>query len=743
MGGAQSQAFDYDADLLGQKKARASWPKGEEKSDGSATDNASASFRAKGFYKKNDDGIYEKTELTSSFKLTEEETKDFVDSDIPVPSDITTMSELLDYGAVKYKDNPLYGTRKYNEDGSRGDYVWISFAEFREKSRNLARGLEEICGIQKDGNVGIFAMNRVEWCITSWGNMTRSFRTVALYDTLGPDAIEHILGHAELTVVSCEKKQIAKLLEVKKKNGDKLPLKYIVQFDPDETIGNDVDKVEDDDKKACEDLGMELLAFSDVMTAGKKQEDALPDSAPTKDDLAFIMYTSGTTGVPKGAMLTHENIVATSAAATPLFGLCAKDRHLSYLTLAHIYETTVHLGYVYAGGQIAFFGGDIRKLIDDFPVANPTVFCGVPRVYQRIYDRVLSQVSEASLVKRFFFHRYLAKSSVAIRKGERVESADKKVWEPLRARLGLKDVRTCVTGAAPMPAYLSEFLKIALGCCVQQGYGLTETAAACAISEVDDFTVGHVGPPLSCVETKLVAVPEMEYLPTDKPCPRGEVWIRGPNVFKGYYKQEDKTKEVFPDDDGFFASGDVGRINPNGTLSIIDRKKNIFKLSQGEYIASERIEGLYSKAESVGQVWVYGNSYKPFVVAVVVPNFAWIIKLAKSKTFWPTNDSELKVGTEEYNEKFAKLFTDSASKDILKDAVVQDLRSKEEALKGFEKVRDILIETSLDDLGQGFTVDNDCLTPSFKLRRPQLKTRYKDELMALYKKNGEDGEEGF
>lgn len=785
--GASPSHYDYDADLLHSKKARASWPKPkkekkekkkekaeegegekgekdkeegeaekeestkdeekkEEKEDETKGDapKESPAYRARKGYSKKKDGTYKPNKLVGSYTVDDDEYKELQGKgDIEFPQKLETLNDLLNFGAAKYGDKKLYGTRKFEEDGTRGDYVWMSYAEFRDKCRAFARGLNDVCNIKKGDNVGIFGVNRIEWCITSWANMTRGYRSVALYDTLGPVAIQHILGHAELTVVSCEKKQIDKLLEVKKEVGDKIPLKYIIQFDPFvEEVGNEADEVDDDTKKACEEVGIKLIGFSEILEAGAKHEADMPDDPPTGDDLAFIMYTSGTTGVPKGAMLAHENLVATAAAADSVFDIRADDRHLSYLTLAHIYETVVHVGYIFHGASIAFFNGDIRKLIDDFPVANPTILCGVPRVYQRIYDRVMANVAESPRIKQFFFRWFLKSSSEAIRKGQRVARADNKLWIPLRERLGLKDVRICVTGAAPMPAYLSEFLKVALGSVVLQGYGLTETAAAACVSQDDDLTVGHCGPPLPCCEIKLVAVPEMDYSPTDEH-PRGEVWIRGPNVFRGYYKDEDNTKAVFPNDDGFFATGDIGRFNPNGTLSIIDRKKNIFKMSQGEYIATERIEGLYAKAESVGQIWVYGNSYKPFVIAVVVPQFSWVIKQAKAKGWWPKDDEELQPGKEEFPEKFAALFEDDAKAAFLKDAITQEMRSKEGPLKGFEKVRDILLETDLDDLGQGFNVDNNCLTPSFKLRRPQLKARYKDGLIKTYKDNGEEGEDGF
>lgn len=262
------------------------------------------------------------------------------------------------------------------------------------------------------------------------------------------------------------------------------------------------------------------------------------------------------------------------------------------------------------------------------------------------------------------------------------------------------------------------------------GYGLTETSAATAVSRPDDPTIGHNGPPLSCCEVKLESVEEMNYLVTDDP-PTGEVLVRGPNVFKGYYKNDKATEEAFTD--GWLHTGDVGRWNPNGTLSIIDRKKNIFKLAHGEYVASEKVEAEYSKAECVNQIFVYGNSYKPYVMAVVVPETEWLLHHIQQKGIkW---NSKLKVASPEYREAFQKVCADNY--DLVRDIILENLREYEKALKGFEKLKDIHVEVHLDELLQGFNVENECLTPSFKLRRPFLLDRYVEQLKALYTKHGE------
>lgn len=301
--------------------------------------------------------------------------------------------------------------------------------------------------------------------------------------------------------------------------------------------------------------------------------------------------------------------------------------------------------------------------------------------------------------------------------------------------MGLNKVKISITGAAPMPGYLMEFIKLVTGAPMVQGYGLTETTASGGISSLDDTTVGHNGvPPMAC-EIRLADVAEMNYTSADTEkvgdkdvnCPRGEIQIRGTVIFKGYYKMPEKTKEVMTDD-GWFCTGDIGRINPNGTLSIIDRKKNIFKLSQGEYIAVEKVENTYGKSAKVNQIWVYGNSYKPKIVAVVVPDALWIAGTVLKDTW----DCKAMPATPDWLAAFAKAVESEDVKKKITDLVMEDLKLNTGKLKGFEKIAAIHCEFNLDQLLQGFNVDNNCLTPSFKLKRPQLKARYMTELKALY-----------
>ena len=227
----------------------------------------------------------------------------------------------------------------------------------------------------------------------------------------------------------------------------------------------------------------------------------------------------------------------------------------------------------------------------DLTTLRPTALFGVPRVYQRIYQRVMQQMNDAGGLKSSLAHRALASSTAEVRSGNSHFSGllSNYVFGSIRAKLGLDRCRFIVTSAAPCPPYLQEFFNVLLNGAVIQGYGMTEASCVIGSTRAGDFTRGHVGGPLSCCEVKLVDVPDMNYHSTDQPLPRGEIWVRGPQVFKGYFKEPQLTAEAVTED-GWLRTGDVGRWNRNGSLSIIDRKKNILKLSQGEYVPVEKVE---------------------------------------------------------------------------------------------------------------------------------------------------------
>jgi len=282
----------------------------------------------------------------------------------------------------------------------------------------------------------------------------------------------------------------------------------------------------------------------------------------------------------------------------------------------------------------------------------------------------------------------------------------------VKNRLG-GHVRLIISGAAPLSPTVQEFIRVCFGCPVVQGYGLTETSAGATMTDQDDVDFGIVGPPVACNHIKLVDVTEMNYT-TDQNPPSGEIWIRGPNISKGYFKDEKKTKEDF-DAEGWFHTGDIGRWNPNGSLSIIDRKKNIFKLSHGEYIAAEKLELIYSRSRFIAQMMIYGDSFTPFIIAIVRPEEEFVQKWAVEQKIESANWSELSK-----NEKVRTA--------IMKDF---ELIHKDNKLNALEAVKGI-ITASIE-----WNADNNLMTPTMKVKRPQMKEHYEDEIVEMYSSLGE------
>uniref|UniRef100_A0A8C0UCF5 Long-chain-fatty-acid--CoA ligase n=1 Tax=Cyanistes caeruleus TaxID=156563 RepID=A0A8C0UCF5_CYACU len=424
----------------------------------------------------------------------------------------------------------------------------------------------------------------------------------------------------------------------------------------------------------------------------------------TEEDLAVICFTSGTTGNPKGAMITHQNIVSNASAFVKTteksFTPSTDDVLISFLPLAHMFERIVECVVLCHGARIGFFQGDIRLLMDDLKTLQPTVFPVVPRLLNRMFDKVNTSL------KRWLLDFASKRKEAELRSGIVRNNSfwDKVIFRKIQASLGGR-VKLMVTGAAPVSASVLTFLRAALGCQFYEGYGQTECTAGCSLSLPGDWTAGHVGAPMPCNIIKLVDVQEMNYLAAKG---EGEVCIKGLNVFRGYLKDPEKTAEAL-DKDGWLHTGDIGKWLPNGTLKIIDRKKHIFKLAQGEYIAPEKIENVYLRCEAVAQVFVHGESLQAFLVAVVVPDPDTLHNWAKKKGFEGS-----------YKEL-------CGNKDVKKYILEDMVRiGKESGLKSFEQVKDIVLHTEM------FSIENGLLTPTLKAKRPELRKYFQSQIDELY-----------
>jgi len=357
---------------------------------------------------------------------------------------------------------------------------------------------------------------------------------------------------------------------------------------------------------------------------------------------------------------------------------------------------------------MGYYTGDVRKLFDDIAILKPSIFVTVPRLLGRLYDKVMEAVRIGGITQAMFEKAYSDKEA-DLKKGYYNNAVwDNLVFSKVRNKLG-GNVRFIITGSAPIAPNLLDFLRISFCCPVLEGYGQTETCCAGTRTLWSDTDTGHVGIPQPSIELKLVDVPEMNYFSTDNP-PRGEICFRGPPCSTGYYKSPEKTVELI-DDRGWIHSGDVGCLFPNGNVKIVDRKKNIFKLSLGEYVAPEKIENVFVQSKFVAQNFVHGDSLKASVVGIIVPDQEVLLKFAED-TDHPQKGN------------FAALCQDEAINKMILDDIINV--GKKCGLKGFEFPRKIYLSTQL------FTVDNDLLTPTFKLKRAQAKHYFTEQINQMY-----------
>ncbi|XP_066410578.1 long-chain-fatty-acid--CoA ligase 5 isoform X1 [Molothrus aeneus] len=606
--------------------------------------------------------------------------------------DAKTLYEVFQRGVSISGNGDCLGYRKPKQP-----YQWLTYKQVSDRTKYLGSGLlQKGCQPSSSQYIGIFAQNRPEWIISEYACYTYSMVAVPLYDTLGPEAIVYIVNKADISVVICDTPAKAEIL-LKNCEDKKTPcLKIIVLMD----------LFDKELKDRGAKVGIEILSLQEVEELGKNNiREPVP---PRPEDLSVVCFTSGTTGNPKGAMLTHQNVVSNAAAflrcTENTIECTSSDVAISYLPLAHMFERVVQTVVYSCGAKVGFFQGDIKLLTDDMKTLKPTLFPVVPRLLNRVYDKIQSGANTP--VKNFLLKFAVFMKTAEIKQGIiRNDSIwDKLIFKKIQETMGGR-VRIMVTGAAPISPSVLTFLRAALGCQIFEAYGQTECSAGSTFSMPGDWTTGHVGAPLACNIIKLDDVEEMSYFSSNN---EGEVCIKGPNVFKGYLKDPEKTAEAI-DKDGWLHTGDIGKWLPNGTLKIIDRKKNIFKLAQGEYIAPEKIENVYIRSAPVAQVFVHGESLRSFLIGIVVPDAEMLPEFAA------------KLGVKG---SFEELCKNPAVKKAILDDMIQ--LGREAGLKSFEQVKDLYIHTEL------FSVENGLLTPTLKAKRGDVVKFFQKEIEALY-----------
>ncbi|XP_021748861.1 long chain acyl-CoA synthetase 4-like [Chenopodium quinoa] len=622
----------------------------------------------------------------------------------PLLPGMETCWDIFRMSVEKFPENRMLGYRE-TENGKAGNYNWLTYKEVYDIVIKVGASIRS-CGVSKGEKCGIYSTNCPKWMISMQACNAHGLYCVPLYDSLGAGAVEFILCHAEVSIAFVEEKKMPEV--IKTLPNTKKYLKTLVSFG----------KVQTDHKEDAKRLGLAVYSWDEFLQLGNNQHFELPEKK--KSDICTIMYTSGTTSEPKGVLISNETVVTVVSGINFSLKsineeLSPDDVYLSYLPLAHIFDRVVEELFISIGASIGYWRGDVKLLAEDIKDLKPTLLCSVPRVLERIYSGLMEKISSSGALKRTLFNVAYSYKLGNLNKGYKHEEAsplfDKIVFSKIKEGLGGK-LRLILSGGAPLAPSVETFLRVVTCAHVLQGYGLTESCAASFIAQPHDMAmIGTVGPPVPNVDVCLESVPEMGYDALSS-TPRGEVCIRGNTLFTGYYKREDLTDEVMID--GWFHTGDIGEWQSDGCMKIIDRKKNIFKLSQGEYVSVENLENTYNLASEIDSIWVYGNSFQSFLVAVINPNKKALESWAEEKGI---------AGD------FSSLCQNPGAKAYFIERLNQI--AKENKLKGFELIKAV----HLDPVP--FDMERDLLTPTFKKKRPQLLKYYQDVVDTLYQERNE------
>lgn len=445
--------------------------------------------------------------------------------------------------------------------------------------------------------------------------------------------------------------------------------------------------------------GIQIWSIDQLEKIGEKSGRIPRPSLP--EDIYTINYTSGTTGTPKGVILTHRSVIAANSATRVSSTLNQDDVGISYLPLAHLLQRIVEHAAFAAGSAAAYFRGDLQLLPEDIKMIQPTGFVSVPRLFNRFNAAIRDATIESDGFKGSLSRHIIDKKLDNMK--QPMGQASSKHWfydrlltNKIRNGIGFDRVHTMASGSAPLDPAVQEFLSAALSVRLHQGYGLTESSGLATVQLEGDYSTGNVGPPAACVEICLESIPELEYSVTDKPFPRGEVLMRGPSIFAGYFKNEEENKKVL-EKDGWFHTGDIALIDELGRVKVIDRKKNIVKLSQGEYVAPERIENVYTgKCPLIAMAFVHGNSQKSNLVGIFGVN---------PETFAPFASKVLGHHIEPIH---IEALAEAATHPKVKGEFHKILEKigKDSKFNGYERVKNILLAV------EPFTVENEMLTPT-------------------------------
>lgn len=593
-----------------------------------------------------------------------------------------TLADLFLRTVDEYDDRPAF--QRFTEPGKLDG---ISHAEALELVVAAAGGLRAL-GVGRGDRVAILSENRPEWAITDYACLCIGVEDVPVYATLLPHQLAYIINDSGARVLCVStQEQLDKALACR----DDCPaLESIVFFEGDAGLPD-----------GC-------MAWSDLLSRGRALdgwgESALRASAAeaSPEDVATLIYTSGTTGDPKGVMLTHGNLVTNVDASRHALVVEGREKTLSFLPLSHVFQRMVDY-LLFAGGCTIAYARSIQTVVEDIKIVQPTIVVSVPRLYEKIYNRVTDASGLRGVLVGWARNVGLAWADVKLAGREpgpwlsfRYGIADKLVFSKVRAAVGGR-LKYFVSGGAPLSPAINRFFYSA-GLLILEGYGLTETSPVTNVNTHVNYRIGTVGKPIASTEIKIAG--------------DGEIMIRGPQIMKGYFGRPEATAEVI-DGDGWFKTGDIGEIDADGFLKITDRKKDIIVTAGGKNIAPQPIENRLKTNPYVEQIVMIGDRRK-FPVVLIVPDYAVLAGWAKQN------------GVDASDR--ARLLGAAKTKALFESEVMGALSD----LAPFEKPKKIGL------LAEEFTIENGVLTPKQSIKRRVVEEKYKDLIDGFYEEEAVD-----
>lgn len=580
----------------------------------------------------------------------------------------------------KYPDNIVF---HYYRNGQIGT---MTYAELGEQVKNLTHGLMDL-GLTKGDRLAILSYNRPEWAITDFSTFCLQGVVVPVYQTLPANQIEYILNDCQARAIVVENDlQYQKILEIKKNLSN---LEFIIT-------------IED-----LSDTKSDVTPLSELMERGKRHRQAHSglfdqnlNTIQSREICTFV-YTSGTTGEPKGVMLHHDGFIKDIVNSEAVLNLYPDDVFLSFLPLSHLYERLAgHWCPMYRGTGI-FYARSIETVVEDIAIARPTVMVSVPRLYEKVAAAVYEQVENSPAIKRNLFywaigtgleyHEQRISGNVTPWLKRRYQFADKVVFSKIKKKLGGR-LRSPIAGGAPLSVDTLKFFE-AIGLRIIEGYGMTETHLIITLTPPGKTKYGSCGKPIKGVQVKIAA--------------DGEVLVKGDTLMEGYYNKPELTSEVI-DNDGWLHTGDIGYLDEDNYLFLTDRKKNIIITSGGKNIAPAPIEHALKASKYIDDVCLVGNGRK-FISAVIIPNYDLLKKYAESVGFAPVNNEELVR-----NEQIISL-------------IKQEVDQQQSSFASYETVKKFIL------LDQPLSIDKGEITPSLKIKRDVIEKKYKAPIDALYR----------